>query len=236
MHSRDLLTAAAGHAADFLATLPEGHVGPRLDLDELRAALAAAARRADRPATVVVDELARAADAGLVRHAGAALLRLRHRRRAAGGDRRRLADRRRGTRTPAALRRRRPPRWSRRWPRAWLLELLGLPAERVVGFVTGCQMANFTCLAAARHARAAPGRLGRRGATGCTARRRCGSLVGERAPRDDRPARCGCSAWAAGARRRSRSTTQGRMRRRRAARRAGRRTTARRSSAPRPAT
>jgi glutamate/tyrosine decarboxylase-like PLP-dependent enzyme len=33
----------------------------------------------------------------------------------------------------------------------WLLDLLGLPAGSSVGFVTGCHMANFTCLAAARH-------------------------------------------------------------------------------------
>ncbi|MEP6782907.1 MAG: aminotransferase class V-fold PLP-dependent enzyme [Acidobacteriota bacterium] len=33
----------------------------------------------------------------------------------------------------------------------WLLELLGLPRTGGVGFVTGCHMANFTCLAAARH-------------------------------------------------------------------------------------
>jgi glutamate/tyrosine decarboxylase-like PLP-dependent enzyme len=35
---------------------------------------------------------------------------------------------------------------------AWLLELFGLPASASVGFVTGCQMANFTGLAAARDA------------------------------------------------------------------------------------
>ncbi|MGE3492734.1 MAG: aspartate aminotransferase family protein [Vicinamibacterales bacterium] len=34
---------------------------------------------------------------------------------------------------------------------AWIVELLGLPASAGVGFVTGCHMANFTCLAAARH-------------------------------------------------------------------------------------
>jgi glutamate/tyrosine decarboxylase-like PLP-dependent enzyme len=34
----------------------------------------------------------------------------------------------------------------------WVRELLGVPASSGVGFVTGCQMANFTCLAAARHA------------------------------------------------------------------------------------
>ena len=33
----------------------------------------------------------------------------------------------------------------------WLVDLLHLPAESSVGFVTGGQMANFTCLAAARH-------------------------------------------------------------------------------------
>ncbi|MET7997042.1 pyridoxal-dependent decarboxylase [Amycolatopsis sp. NPDC005232] len=33
----------------------------------------------------------------------------------------------------------------------WLVDLLGLPGESSVGFVTGGQMATFTCLAAARH-------------------------------------------------------------------------------------
>lgn len=34
----------------------------------------------------------------------------------------------------------------------WLLELLRLPSDADVGFVTGATMSNFTCLAAARHA------------------------------------------------------------------------------------
>ncbi len=34
----------------------------------------------------------------------------------------------------------------------WLLDVLGLPGDAGVGFVTGGTMANFTCLAAARHA------------------------------------------------------------------------------------
>jgi glutamate/tyrosine decarboxylase-like PLP-dependent enzyme len=33
----------------------------------------------------------------------------------------------------------------------WILKLLHLPSTSGVGFVTGCHMANFTCLAAARH-------------------------------------------------------------------------------------
>jgi glutamate/tyrosine decarboxylase-like PLP-dependent enzyme len=35
---------------------------------------------------------------------------------------------------------------------AWALDLLGLPRESAVGFVTGATMANFTCLAAGREA------------------------------------------------------------------------------------
>jgi glutamate/tyrosine decarboxylase-like PLP-dependent enzyme len=34
---------------------------------------------------------------------------------------------------------------------AWLLDLLGLPTDAGVGYVTGAMMANFTCLAAARY-------------------------------------------------------------------------------------
>ncbi len=34
---------------------------------------------------------------------------------------------------------------------SWVLELLELPRQAGVGFTTGCHLANFTCLAAARH-------------------------------------------------------------------------------------
>jgi len=34
----------------------------------------------------------------------------------------------------------------------WIVDLLGLPAQSSVGFVTGATMANFTCLSGARHA------------------------------------------------------------------------------------
>ena len=33
----------------------------------------------------------------------------------------------------------------------WLLDILHLPLDASIGFVTGCHMANFTALAAARH-------------------------------------------------------------------------------------
>ena len=35
---------------------------------------------------------------------------------------------------------------------AWLKEILGLPAQASFALVSGCQMAHYTCLAAARHA------------------------------------------------------------------------------------
>ena len=42
-----------------------------------------------------------------------------------------------GTRTPSCLPRRPQPPSPRRWPPSWLIDLLGLPAETSVGFVTG---------------------------------------------------------------------------------------------------
>ena len=70
---------------------------------------------------------------------------------AAGGAGGRLADHGLGPeRRPL---RRRPGGLGGRGRRGeWLLDLFGLPPAIGVGFVTGCQMANFTCLAAARHA------------------------------------------------------------------------------------
>jgi glutamate/tyrosine decarboxylase-like PLP-dependent enzyme len=34
----------------------------------------------------------------------------------------------------------------------WVKDILGLPADASFAITTGCQMAHFTCLAAARHA------------------------------------------------------------------------------------
>jgi glutamate/tyrosine decarboxylase-like PLP-dependent enzyme len=47
----------------------------------------------------------------------------------------------------------------------WVRDVLGLPADCGIGFVTGCQMAHFTCLAM-------PAGTSRR--RGCRERRRCG--------------------------------------------------------------
>jgi glutamate/tyrosine decarboxylase-like PLP-dependent enzyme len=44
----------------------------------------------------------------------------------------------------------------------WLKQILGLPTEASFAFVSGCQMAHITCLAAARHAFARRTRMERR--------------------------------------------------------------------------
>ena len=68
MHSRDLLTAAAGHAADFLETLPDGRVGADvLDVDALRAGLAIPLPDGPTDPRMVLDELVAAATPGIVR-------------------------------------------------------------------------------------------------------------------------------------------------------------------------
>jgi glutamate/tyrosine decarboxylase-like PLP-dependent enzyme len=52
----------------------------------------------------------------------------------------------------------------------WVLELLGLPSDSSFAFVTGCQMAHVTCLAAARHSlyRRAGWNLPQRGLAGAS--------------------------------------------------------------------
>ena len=151
MSTGDLLARAAGLAARYLETLPSRPVGARAGLAALRASLGGAlpARGAD-PAEVL-ERLAADAEPGLVASAGPRYFGF-----VIGGS------------VPAAL----AADWLvTAWDQdaglfacgpaaavvedvvaAWLLDLLGLPATASVGFVTGGQMANFTGLAAGRHA------------------------------------------------------------------------------------
>jgi glutamate/tyrosine decarboxylase-like PLP-dependent enzyme len=145
------LETAARLARQYLATLNTRPVGARASHAELRAALGGPlAQDGLDPEQVVVD-LARAADPGLVASAGPRYFGF-----VIGGS------------LPAAL----AADWLvSAWdqdaglyvlgPAAavveevaaeWLLELFGLPRTASVGFVTGCQMANFTGLLAGRHA------------------------------------------------------------------------------------
>jgi glutamate/tyrosine decarboxylase-like PLP-dependent enzyme len=151
MHEvRELLERTAAIAADYLDSLEERPIFPRVAADDLRAALGGPLPDTPQPAADVVTELATAAEPGVVamgsgRYFGFVI----------------------GGALPAAL----AADWlTSAWDqnaglyvagpsasvvedvaREWLLELLGLPAHASVGFVTGTQMAHVTGLAAARH-------------------------------------------------------------------------------------
>ena len=80
------------------------------------------------------------------------LLRLRHRRHAAGGARQLLAGQRVGPERRAAGRCRRSRPKLHDVAGRWLVDVLHLPAETGVAFVSGATVANASCLAAARDA------------------------------------------------------------------------------------
>jgi glutamate/tyrosine decarboxylase-like PLP-dependent enzyme len=152
MDARELLRAAADHAADFLATLPEAPVEAEvLDVDELRAALGGPLGEAPVDPRTVLDDLVAAASPGIVRSqspryfgfvVGGALPAALAADVVAGGW-----DQNAGgyVLSPAAA-------VAEEVAGGWLAELLGLPVGASFGLTTGCQMAHVTCLAAARHA------------------------------------------------------------------------------------
>lgn len=138
-------------ASAFLRSLPERPVGPRAAFDELVRALGGPLPESGEEAVRVVDALAKAVEPGLIASAGPRYFGF-----VIGGS------------VPAAL----AADWlTATWdqnaalnaasPAAaaveavaaeWVTELLGLPRGAGVGFVTGCQMANFSGLLAGRHA------------------------------------------------------------------------------------
>jgi glutamate/tyrosine decarboxylase-like PLP-dependent enzyme len=151
------LDAAHRAAADFLATLPDRPVWPRATLDEMLAVFGGPVPDEGIDAEAVIGDLASHADPGLVAIPGGRFFGF-----VIGGTLpAALAadwlvsawDQNSGsslvTPTTVAL---------ERVAGDWILELLGLPAGSSVGFVTGAQVSNFTCLAVAR--RAALARLG----------------------------------------------------------------------------
>jgi glutamate/tyrosine decarboxylase-like PLP-dependent enzyme len=148
--TRELLARTAEHAADFLDTLPDRPVMPPAGVDELRVTLGGPLQEGAIDPQIVVDELVSAADPGVVaipsgRYFGFVI----------GGG------------LPAAL----AADWlTSVWDQnaglvvlgpaasvveevaaGWLKELLAVPAHASFAFVTGCQMAHVTALAAARH-------------------------------------------------------------------------------------
>lgn len=141
---------AVDHAASWLGSVAERPVGVPVDAESLRARLGTLPDEGVDPA-IVIDELATALEPGLVATPGPRYFGF-----VTGGT------------LPAAL----AAEWlvtafdqnaasyvmspasavAEEVAGSWLLELLGLPAGAAVGFVTGAQMANVSCLAAARHA------------------------------------------------------------------------------------
>jgi len=146
-----LLRRVHDHAAAFLRSLPERHVGARATRDELLAALRVPLTADGEDSAAVIDALAAQGERGTLASAGPRYFGF-----VIGGS------------VPVAL----GADWlTSTWDqnpgiyatsplisviedvaREYVLDLLGLPPESGLGFVTGCQMANFTCLAAARHA------------------------------------------------------------------------------------
>jgi len=149
-HVRELLELTASIAADYLESLDERRVFPEVTPEELRAALGGPLPEQPLEARQVVTDLAEAAGPGVVamgsgRYFGFVI----------------------GGALPAAL----AADWlTTAWDqnaglyvagpsasiveqvtRDWILELLGLPGEASIGFVTGTQMAHVTGLATARY-------------------------------------------------------------------------------------
>jgi glutamate/tyrosine decarboxylase-like PLP-dependent enzyme len=151
MTMRELLEQTAGLAADHLEAIPERRVGSSASVEQLRARLGGPLRESGAEPGEVIAQLAAAVDPGLVTSPGARYFGF-----VIGGA------------LPAAL----AADWlTSTWDQnaglyvcgpsaaiveevagAWSAELLGLPAGVSFGFVTGCQMAHVTALAAARHA------------------------------------------------------------------------------------
>jgi glutamate/tyrosine decarboxylase-like PLP-dependent enzyme len=149
----DLLRRTAELAIDYRSSLPERRVGvaPELTSDDLRRSLGGPLPRHGTDPRIVVEELAAGVEPGLIAMSGPRYFGF-----VIGGS------------VPAAL----AVDWlTAVWDQnvglylgtpaaaiveevaaAWLVELLGLPAETTVGFTSGATMANFTAVAAARHA------------------------------------------------------------------------------------
>lgn len=150
MNADNPLAAAYGHATRYMDEVAERHVGSRAERADLLMALGGPLPAGATDSVEVINHLAKTADPGIVATIGPRYF---------------------GFVTGGAV----PVTVAADWlvsswdqnaclyvlsPAAsvmedivsgWIVELLGLPASAGVGFVTGCHMANFTCLAAARH-------------------------------------------------------------------------------------
>ncbi|MEA2149747.1 MAG: hypothetical protein QOD69_1577 [Solirubrobacteraceae bacterium] len=146
----DVLADAARLARAFVDGLPDRHVGATATAQELRDRLDRPLTEAGEDPRAVIAELVRDVEPGIIASAGPRYFGF-----VCGGA------------LPAAV----AADWlTSAWDQngggavttpalaaaeavaaGWVRDLLGLPATSGVGFVTGCQMAHVTCLAAARH-------------------------------------------------------------------------------------
>ncbi|HYH90158.1 MAG TPA: pyridoxal-dependent decarboxylase [Solirubrobacteraceae bacterium] len=146
-----VLDIAAAHAHEYVADLPERPVGSRASIGDLRATLGRPLAEAGTDPLTVIDDLVRDAEPGLIASGGPRYFGF-----VVGGA------------LPVAV----AADWlvsawdqnccgytlspalsvAEETAAGWVRDILGLPARSSIGFVTGGQMANFTCLAAARNA------------------------------------------------------------------------------------
>jgi glutamate/tyrosine decarboxylase-like PLP-dependent enzyme len=146
-----ILRRAFHHASNFLRALPDRPVGPRATREELMKALDVPLSEEGEEPVAVLDALGAAAERGTMATASPRFFGF-----VIGGS------------LPVTV----GAEWMvSAWDqntgiyvaspissvvediaREWLLDLFGLPKQSSVGFTTGGQMSNFTCLAAARHA------------------------------------------------------------------------------------
>ncbi|MEO8678674.1 MAG: aminotransferase class V-fold PLP-dependent enzyme [Vicinamibacterales bacterium] len=150
MNHEDVLNAAHSRATQYLDGVPDRHVGGRAQRADLLKALGGPLPTAPADPVEVLNRLAHDADPGIVASVGPRYF---------------------GFVTGGAIPVTVAADWlASAWDQngclyvmspavaamedivaAWILEILRLPSQASVGFVTGCHMANFTCLAAARH-------------------------------------------------------------------------------------
>ncbi len=148
---KQVLRAAANHSERYLDGIGTRPVRATMSGDGLRAALGGPFAAQGASDVEVIDALAAAAAGGTVATQGPRYFGFVVGGSLPVGDRRRLARRPPGIRTAGSTRSRRSSSVVEDIAASWLRDLAGLPASWSVGFVTGCQMANFTALAAARH-------------------------------------------------------------------------------------
>jgi glutamate/tyrosine decarboxylase-like PLP-dependent enzyme len=145
-----LLARTAAHMADYRAAAADAPVFPAVDLDDVRAAIGGPVPEDPTPASAVIDQLIAGVEPAVVATTGPRYFGF-----VVGGA---LAAPTAAELLVAA--------WDQpaynylsspssavveEIAGEWLTDLLGLPANVSIGFVTGAQGANTVCLAAARH-------------------------------------------------------------------------------------